>query len=266
MDVEHYSLSDQSIYRQVEDKARQICIPKMPTTLLKILHDNHDSTSGGHHGIDATIERIERQYYWLNIAKSVRRYITSCDSCQCNKALNQKPAGLIQPLPPAKEWWESISMDFITQLPRTHTGFDAIMVVANRLSKRAHFVPGHTTDSAEDVAYAFLREVYRHHGFPKEIISNRDTKFTSRFWKAMTQNLQIERKMSTATHPETDGQTERTNRTLEDLLRHYVAHDQKDWDRWLPIVEHTYNKTYQASIQMTSFYCNLGRDMPPSTY
>ena len=262
LDVEPYSLVDQVIYRQVEGKDRQLCIPRMPTILSKILYDAHDSTSGGHRGIDATVERIARQYYWPNIAKSVRRYISSCDSCQRNKPSRQKPAGLIQPLPPPLERWQSVSMDFVTQLPKTSNGYDSIMVVVDRLSKRAHFIPAHVTDTAEDVAHMFLREVYRHHGFPQEIISDRDTKFTSRFWKAMTESLQITRKLSTTAHPETDGQTERTNSTMADLLRHYVAYDQKDWDIWLPIVEHAYNNTYQASIKMSPFFCDLGRNMP----
>ena len=260
IDVTNYILKDQLIYKCQEGKEHhQLVIPRMPSILRSILHDMHDMPSAGHRGIDATIERIERQYYWSNIAKSVRQYIGSCDSCQRNKGSNKKPAGLIQPLEPAQERWESISTDFITQLPLTKNGYDAIMVIVDRFSKRAHFAPCHTNDSAVDVAHIFLREVYRQHGLPKEVISDRDPKFTSRFWTALFNQLQIKKKMSTSYHPQSDGQTERINRILEDLLRHYVAYDQRDWDTWLPIVEHTYNNTHQASIKMTPYYCDLGR-------
>ena len=131
----------------------------MPEILRSILHDMHDVPPSGHRGIDGTIERIERQFYWPNIAKSVRNYIGAYDSCQRNKGSNKKKAGLIQPLEPARERWESISMDFITQLPVTKNGYDAIMVIVDRFSKRAHFAPCYTNDSAIDVAHIFLREI-----------------------------------------------------------------------------------------------------------
>ena len=262
LEVQHFEIGeDKALYRQLPDRDKQLVIPRMPNILLSILKDSHDHPSAGHRGVDATMERIERRYYWPNIAKSVRQYIKTCDSCQRNKATNQKSAGLIQPLPPAGDRWESISMDYITQLPKTKNGYDAITVIVDRLTKRAHFVPCHTTDSAEDIAHLFLREVYRHHGLPKEIVSDRDTKHTSKFWSTLMSLLKVSRSMSSAYHPESDGQTEKTNRTLEDLLRHYVAYDQKDWDMWLPIVEHTYNNTHHASIKMTPYYCDLGRNI-----
>jgi transposase InsO family protein len=119
------------------------------------------------------------------------------------------------------------------------------------------------TDDAEDVTYIFIREVIRHHGIPSDIVSDRDTRFTSRFWTALTKMLGIQRCLSSSYHPETDGQTERTNRTLEELLRNYIRHDQTDWDTWLPIVEYAYNDTQHASMGITPFYANYGRTISP---
>ena len=150
-------------------------------------------------------------------------------------------------------------MDFITQLPVTKNGYDAIIVIVNRFSKRAHFALYYTNDSTVDVAHIFLREVYRQHGLPKEVILDRDPKFTSKFWTALFEQLQIKKKMSMSYYPESDGQTERINYILEGLLQHYVVYDQSNWDVWLPIVEHTYNNTHQVSIKMTPYYYDLGR-------
>src|SRR3954462_3008562 len=190
----------------------------------------------------------------------VRRYVKSCDSCQRIKASQQVPGGLLQPLPIPMHPWDQVSMDFIVQLPKTKAGFDAIIVFVDTLSKMTPFVPTKTTASAPETARLFFDNVFRLHGLPKSIISDRDAKFTSKFWKTLFQTLGTKLAMSTAFHPQTDGQTERANRTLEDMLRAFTNYQQDNWDQLLSTTEFAWNNAPNASTGMTPFHINQGRD------
>jgi hypothetical protein len=150
-------------------------------------------------------------------------------------------------------------MDFITNLPCTDTGFDSILVVTCRLSKLVHLIPTVTTATASDVARLFVNEVVKHHGLPTSIVSDRDAKFTSHFWKSLLQLWGVKSAMSSAFHPQTDGQTERVNRVLEEYLRHFVSPLQTNWDSLLPAAEFALNDTYQKSIGMTPFMMTYGQ-------
>jgi transposase InsO family protein len=141
----------------------------------------------------------------------VRQYVKSCDSCQCIKASQQTPASLLQPLLIPSKAWEQVSMDFITHLPKTKAGYDAIAIFVDTFSKMVHFVPTKTTATAPETAQLFFDHVFKLHGMPKSIVSDRDAKFTSRFWQTLFKTLGTKLAMSTAFHPQTDGQTERTN-------------------------------------------------------
>jgi len=154
-------------------------------------------------------------------------------------------------------------MDFIVQLPLTKQGHDAIVVFVDRLTKRAHFQPMHTSATAPEVAKIFFTTIFRNHGLPKVIISDRDPKFTSRFWQTLFGHLGTKTAMSTAFHPQTDGQTERMNRTLEEMLRAYVTYKQDLWDEYLPAAEFAYNNSKQASTGHTPFELDCGQH--PST-
>ncbi|KAL1920728.1 uncharacterized protein VTP21DRAFT_11363 [Calcarisporiella thermophila] len=173
------------------------------------------------------------------------------------------PAGLLQPLPIPTRRWEQISMDFIFQLPKTKRGFDAILVIVDRLTKRAHFIPTTTNASAVEVAEIFMQNIFKLHGLPAHIISDRDPQFTSRFWKALFEKLGTRLAMSTAFHPQTDGQTERTNRTLEEMLRCYVNYKQDNWDTQLHIAKFAYNNASSASTGISPFLFDTGQ--PPMT-
>jgi transposase InsO family protein len=244
------------------DDTSRICIPRITTLLNCILRQEHDAKISGHLGMDKTYERVYRKYYWPKMRKYIRRYIKTCDSCQRVKPSNQKPLGLLHPLEIPEERWESVSIDFITHLPQTrNSNFDAITVFVDRLTKRIHLAASKTTDTAMNVAHTFLREIFRQHGLPKNIVSDRDSKFTSKFWKTLTKQLGIQLKTSSAYHPETDGQTERANRTIEEMLRHYIAYKQDDWDLQLPIIEYAYNDSINTSTKMTPFYLDLGRNI-----
>ncbi|WVZ93750.1 hypothetical protein U9M48_039707 [Paspalum notatum var. saurae] len=191
--------------------------------------------------------------------REVAEYVALCDVCQRVKAEHQKPAGLLPPLK-IPEWkWEEIGMDFIVGLPRTQSGFDSIWVVVDRLTKVAHFIPVKTTYSGARLAELYISRIVCLHGVPKKIVSDRATQFTSHFWKRLHESMDTRLNFSSAYHPQTDGQTERTNQILEDMLRACAIQYGTSWDKSLPYAEFSYNNSYQASIKMSPFQALYGR-------
>ena len=150
-------------------------------------------------------------------------------------------------------------MDFVVGLPTTLQRHDCIMVVVDKLTKSAHFIPIKSTFDAPAVVRVFLREVIRLHGVPRKIISDRDPWFSSRFWRSLQQSLGTQLSFSTSYHPETDGQTERVNQVMEDMLRMYVMDQQTQWEKYLPLVEFAYNNSYDSSIGATPYEILYGR-------
>jgi hypothetical protein len=202
----------------------------------RVLEESHDSPYTGHFGkFKVVVHQINRDFWWPGWRKVVENCLLNCPVCQRNKAQSVKKAGLLQPLPISRFKSESVSMDFITQLSVTKAGHDAIVVFVDRLTKMVHFAPTTTSVSAEGVAHLFNHYVFKHHGMPSELILDSDPRFTSKFWTELARLLGTKLKMSTAFHPQTDGETERVNRVLEDYLRHYVSPTQDDWDEWLPV-------------------------------
>lgn len=237
-----------------------ITIPKTAGVTATLLHDHHDSPIAGHLGFDKTYDSLRKMFYWPQIAKDTRKYIDSCPECQRNKRPHQHPAGLLQPLDIPTERWSHVTMDFIVQLPKTKSGFDAITVFVDKLTKQAHFCASHTADTAPEVANIFFRNVFRLHGLPRVIISDRDPKFTGHFWKTLHSTLGTKLAMSTAFHPQTDGQTEQANRTLEEMLRAFVNYRQDNWDTYLPALEFAFNNTKNCSTGFTPFFLNTGAE------
>jgi len=189
----------------------------------------------------------------------IAKYVASCGVCQQVKAEHKKPAGLLKPLE-IPEWkWEHITMDFVVGLPRSPRGNDAIWVVVDRLTKCAHFISMKTKNSAPDLVPLYIREVVRLHGVPKSIISDRDPKFVSNFWQRLQNALGTKHTLSTAFHPQMDGQSERTIQTLEDMLRACVLSWKGTWEDHLALVEFAYNNSYQASIKMAPYEALYGR-------
>ncbi|KAI0503771.1 hypothetical protein KFK09_014714 [Dendrobium nobile] len=175
------------------------------------------------------------------------------------KAEHQKPSGQLQPLP-IPEWkWEDIAMDFVVGLPRSRQSRDAIWVIIDRLTKSAHFLPIRQTDSVEKLAKLYVDEIVRLHGIPKSIVSDRDARFTSKLWKKIQEALGTRLTFSTAFHPQTDGQSERTIQTLEDLMRLCVLDFGGNWETHIPLIEFAYNNSYQASIGMAPYEALYGR-------
>lgn len=211
-----------------------------------------------------TLQHIKQRFYWPNMQLDVQKYIGECHACQVNKPRNLKPAGLLQPLPIPERPWSSISTDFVTGLPRTAKGYEQIAVFVCRLTKMVHFVPCFASDDSAEVAQLFVEHIFKLHGMPKEIVSDRDPKFTAAFWQEVMRLLGTRLAMSTAAHPQTDGQTERLNRVMEEMLRHYVRPaGMEDWDKHLPLLEFAYNNAWQESTQCSPFQLYTG--MQPLT-
>eukprot|EP00253_Pinus_taeda_P010289 PITA_10289 len=185
--------------------------------------------------------------------KYVAKYLSRCLECQQVKVEHQHPTGLLHPLP-VPEWkWETISMDFVTSLPKSKRSNDSIMVVVDKLSKSAHFILVQSTYKVVQIAQIFMQNIFRLHGLPKTIIYDRDVKFTSSFWRTLFEGLGTQLNFSTAYHPQTDGQIERVNQVVEDLLRIYVMQQTSKWEDYLHLVEFSYNNGYHTSLQMSPF-------------
>jgi hypothetical protein len=185
----------------------RLVIPATSPSIPMLLAEFHNSPMGGHSGFLRTYRRIAANLYWIGMQKTITDYIRACDICQRHKYAATSPGGLLQPLPIPNAIWEDLSIDFITGLPKSK-GFEAVLVVADRLSKYSHFILLKHPYTAKSVAELFVREVVRLHGVPSTIVSDRDPLFISHFWKELFKLQGTQLKMSSAYHPETDGQTE----------------------------------------------------------
>ncbi|CAF4458630.1 unnamed protein product, partial [Didymodactylos carnosus] len=246
-------------YFDSETKSYQLCVPSNSDLKLKILHDSHDAPVAEHYGYYKTSMLIKQSYYWPRMSRDIKKYVFSCQSCQRNKAMNQQPFGQLQSLAIPKGRWEQVTMDFIVGLPKTAAGHDSIIVCIDRLTKRAYFKPNKFQATAVDTATIFFETIFRHHSLPRIIISDRDPKFTSLFWQTLFTCIGTKLSLSTAFHPQTDGQSERLNRTVEEMLRHYVTQQPEKWDETLTQIEFAYNNSIQTSTGFSPFFLDTGR-------
>ncbi|KAK1605211.1 hypothetical protein QYE76_028884 [Lolium multiflorum] len=217
--------------------------------------DNIESHAGGlmgHFGREKTLLMLADHFYWPKMRRDVDRYVRRCITCNKSKS-KLKPHGLYTPLPAPTTPWEDISMDFVLGLPRTKRGHDSIFVVVDRFSKMSHFIACHKSDDASHIANLFFREIVRLHGVPKTIVSDRDVKFMSYFWKTLWRKLGTKLLFSTTCHPQTDGQTEVVNRTLSQLLRSMIKKNLKEWEECLPHVEFAYNRAVHSTTELCPF-------------
>ncbi|GBG83168.1 hypothetical protein CBR_g36784 [Chara braunii] len=218
----------------------------------------HDQAVAGHMGFHKTLARVSRLYVWPKRKDFVKDYVAECPTCHEVNSANHLPYGLLQPLPIPEGRWQSISMDFIGPLrPPTPRGYDAILVVVERFTKCARFVPCRYAISAREVADIVFDRVVRDHGLPLSIISDRDPRFTSRFWRQLHEVYGTQLRFSSSYHPQTDGHTEIMNRTLGDILRKIVRDDQQ-WDLHLAHAEIAYNHAVSPATGMLPYYCDLG--------
>jgi hypothetical protein len=239
----------------------RLYVPADGPLRTRLLHECHDVPTAGHLGKDKTLEQVKRRFYWPRMDADVLQYVRSCDACQRNKPSQQATAGLLQSLPIPDQPWQQVTMDLITQLPKSSRGYDAIVVFVDKLTKMVHLAATRTEVTTPQLAEIFWTTVVRHHGLPASIVSDRDPRFTGHFWRALWKCLGTQLTMSTAFHPQTDGQTERANRTLEEMLRAYVSFQQRDWDEHLVAAELAFNASKHASTGFTPFYLNGGREV-----
>ena len=237
----------------------RICVPENIELKEEILNEYHRSKYSIHPGSTKMYQNLKRNLWWKGMKSDVARYVARCMTCQQVKAETQRPSGLLQPLSIPQWKWEDISMDFIDGLPRSKKGNTIIWVIVDRLTKVAHFIPVKTERNAPKLAQIFMKEVVRLHGIPKTIVSDRDTIFTSRFWKSFQEAMGSELCLSTAYHPQSDGQTEVVNKVLEDLLRACTLDFGGNWEDHLHLAEFTYNNSYQSTIGMAPFEALYGK-------
>ncbi|KAH1034725.1 hypothetical protein GYH30_054917 [Glycine max] len=240
---------------------RLVISPNSPSIPM-LLEEFHSTPTGGHSGYLRTYRRLAENLYWVGMQKKIRDFVRACDTCQRQKYAATTPGGLLQPLPIPNAIWEDLSLDFITGLPKSK-GYEAVLVVVDRLSKYSHFILLKHPYTAKSIAELFVKEIVRLHGIPTSIISDRDPLFVSHFWMELFKLQGTKLKMSSAYHPETDGQTEVLNRCLEGYLRCFASEQPKTWSYWIPWAEYWYNTTFHVSIGKTPFEVVYGRQ-PPS--
>ncbi|KAH9685255.1 Endonuclease [Citrus sinensis] len=231
----------------------RLCVPDIKDLKKEIMEEAHCSAYAMHPGSTKMYRTLRDHYWWQGMKREIAEFVSRCLVCQQIKAEHQRPAGCSQPLP-IPEWkWEHITMDFVAGLPHTQKGHDGVWVVVDRLTKSAHFLHFKTTYSMDKLGSIYVAEIVRLHGVPVSIVSDRDSRFTSKFWTSLQNALGTKLNFSTAFHPQTDGQSERTIQTLEDMLRACVMEFKGNWDNYLPLMEFAYNNSYQASIEMAPY-------------
>jgi hypothetical protein len=252
------SLAHCDIHEGLVRYRQKVWVPESARTWL--CKEVHDQPMVGHAGIAKTLALLKRQYYWPRMDITVTRYIRNCHSCRRAKPFNDAYNGVLIPLPIPQQPWQDVSMDFISGLPMSG-GCDAVLVVTCRLTKMRHFIPclaKKKGTSAQRTAELIIQNVVKLHGLPDTIISDRGPQFVAEFWKHLCRILEIDARLSTAYHPETDGQTEVENRELEKYLRIYVNYLQDDWFQWLALAEFSANNAESATTKASPFFANLG--------
>lgn len=196
---------------------KRIYMPEQGDLRKLILKEAHEFAYSLHPGSTKMYQDLKEAYWWPNMKRDVAEYVALCDVCQRVKAEHQRPAGSLQPLKILEWKWDEIGMDFIVGLPKTAAGYDSIWVIVDRLTKTARFIPVKTNYGGAKLPELYMSRIVCLHGVPKRIISDRGTQFTSHFWNKVHEALGSYLAFSTAYHPQTDGQTERTNQVLEDM-------------------------------------------------
>jgi len=237
----------------------RLFVPNQSKLKREILEEAHSSLFSTHPGSTKMYQDLKTHYWWSGMKKDIAEYVAHCLVCQQIKTEHQKPGGLLQPLPIPVWKWEHTTMDFVVGLPQTQRHHDVIWVIVDRLTKAAHFLAIKSTFNAEQLAELYIAEIIRLHGVPLTIVSDRDTKFASKFWQGLQSAMGTQLNLSTAFHPQTVGQSERTIQTLEDMLRACAIDYTGSWDHNLPLVEFAYNNSYHSSIDMAPYEALYGR-------
>ncbi|KAD3642317.1 hypothetical protein E3N88_31541 [Mikania micrantha] len=238
---------------------KRLCVPNDANLRESLLSEAHSSPFSIHPGSTKMYRDLRQNFWWSGMKEDVAKYVAHCLTCQQVKIEHQRASGMLQPLDIPVWKWDDVSMDFVTGLPKTFKKNDAIWVVIDRLTKSAHFLAIQQGSSVGRLADIFTQNIIRLHGTPSSIVSDRDPRFTSHFWKGLQKAYGTKLRFSTAFHPQTDGQSERTIQTLEDMLRACALEWSGNWDEYLCLVEFAYNNSWQASIDMAPFELLYGR-------
>jgi len=238
----------------------KVYIPKNIKLRLEIIKLHHNTPVAGHPGQWKTLELITRNYWWPGITMQVKNYVSGCDCCQRMKSFPEKPAGKLKPNETTSQPWKDITTDFITGLPEAQ-GYDALFVTCCRHTKQAHIIPMSTTTSARGLATLFRDHVWKLHGLPETALSDRGPQFTAEFMKKLNEILGIKTKLSTAYHPQTDGQTEWVNQEIEQYLRMFISYRQNDWPEWIACAEFAYNNKIHTATHILPFFANYGMNL-----
>lgn len=235
----------------------RLVVPTDNSLKVELLREAHDKPASGHPGERRTWDLLRQRYYWKAMKKEVQQYVRNCHSCKRAKHSNYQYHGLLKPLPIPHRPWKDISCDFVVRLPYSQ-GKDAVLVVVDRFTKMRHFIPCNTATTSEQTAELFRNHIWKHHGLPESIVSDRGPQFVSDFWKELCHILGIQVKLSTAYHPETDGQSENANKGMETYLRHFINHHQDDWTSWIASAEYAANANTSASSTVSPFFAVYG--------
>ncbi len=240
-------------------KGHRLYIPPLHALTSTLLHEYHDTLNACHRGVDKTHHLLLQHYYWPNMYNDVEQYVKSCIPCEQSKISNHAPYGQLTQRDIPKRLFEEITMDFITSLPQTIHGHNGVLVIVDRLSKWTKIIPTKSTSveiktpTAEITADLVLEYWVRDREVPSLIISDRDVQFTSAFWKQLWSKQGCKLAMSSSYHPQTDGQTERSNRTIEEILRCYCNEQQNNWDQYISSVEQALNHSLHSSLNETPY-------------
>src|SRR5215468_4063503 len=238
---------------------KRLVVPQTGEVRKQVLKEAHESPYTMHPGSTKMYQDLKQTYWWPGMKRDITEYVTKCLTCQQVKVEHQLPSGLLQPIVIPTWKWERITMDFVTGLPMTKEKHDAVWVIVDRLTKSAHFLPVRMDFSLDKLAELYVKEIIRLHGVPISIISDRDPRFTSRFWKSLQEAMGTQLHFSTAFHPQTDGQSERVIQILEDMMRACAMEFTGSWGKYLSLMEFAYNNSYQSSIQMAPYEALYGR-------
>ncbi|GAA5944073.1 hypothetical protein JCM1841_001868 [Sporobolomyces salmonicolor] len=246
-----FSMKDGLIYFE----SNRIVVPAVEELCEALLHDGHDAL--GHLGSKKTLSSLSSSFFWPGMRKDMERYVESCDGCQRHKSRTTRKAGKLHLLPVPPRAFSDVALDFVGPLPSSD-GKDILLTITDRLTGYTHLFPCRSKDGAKEIADIFFRGWFALFGLPERVVSDRDKLFTSKFWRVLHSRLGISLQLSTTFHPETDGRSERTNKTVVQMLRQYVSREQRDWVRYLPTLEYAINAAVNDSTGTSPFELVLG--------
>jgi hypothetical protein len=234
----------------------RVYVPDAPELRIDVVKQYHDHPTTGHPGIHETLLKLDDQFWWPSMRSFVKKYVDGCEPC--HRLKHQKhPKSLTEPLPVPSGPWEVVGVDFITQLPNSH-GYDAILTITDHSTKRTHAIPTTSEIDTDGTADLYYREIFRLHGLPSIIVSDRGPQFASKLMRALLRRLGIQSNLTTAYHPQANGQTERANQEIEKYLRIFTSRRQDDWDLHLPMAEFVINSRTHSAHDRSPFELDHG--------